>query len=68
MKIGTVSGELALSGCDYMQSALTICITTMIIIIIIITITVMITIIIITIIIITIIIAWVTYKVAATIK
>ena len=62
MKIGTVSGELALSGCVYRKITLTICITAMIIIIII-TITVMLAIIIITII-----IAWVTYKVAAMIK
>jgi hypothetical protein len=34
-KIGTLSGELALSGCVDRQSALTICITTFIIIIII---------------------------------
>jgi hypothetical protein len=68
-KIGTVSGELALSGCVYRQSTLTICITTLIIIIIIIiTITVMITIIITTIIVITIIIAWVSYKITATIN
>jgi hypothetical protein len=57
MKIGTVSGELALSGCVDRKITLTICITTLIIIIIITTI-----------IVITIIIAWVTYKVAATIK
>ena len=57
MKIGTVSGELALSGCVYRKITLTICITITVMLAIIITIVIIITIIIN--------IVWATYKVAA---